>query len=178
MIRISALTALGLFYLLPCLTFAIVDKWTPEGFDWDGAFVNSSIPSGLSMKAHEAPETTDLTNLPMTSDGENSVQIVPIAAFFGFAWRAASVAVAGISLKNTVKTCKQTANKQASTYDCVEGVFSTAIAFGGAASATKKIGQSARGYLFPHRIPDNGVVEIVCQTPQGFANDVFPRAHR
>lgn len=93
MIRISALTALGLFYLLPCLTFAIVDKWSPEGFDWDGAFVNSSIPSGLSMKAHEAPEATDLTNLPMTSDGDNSVQIVSIAAFFGFAWRAASVAV-------------------------------------------------------------------------------------
>lgn len=82
MIHISALTTLGLFYLLPCLTFAIVDKWTPEDFYWDGAFINSSIPSDLSMRADEAPGTTDLTNLPMTSNGESSVQIVSIAAFF------------------------------------------------------------------------------------------------
>lgn len=163
MTRISPLISLGLFYLLPCLTSAIVDKWTPEGFDWDGAFVNSSIPSGISMRLDEAPNTTDLTYLPVQPD-EKGVQIVPIAAFFGFAWRAASIAVAGISLKNTVKTCKQTANKEASVYDCVEGVFSTAIAFGGAASAAKKIGKTAKGILFPHRIPNNGVVEIVSQT--------------
>ena len=178
MVRTSALAALGLFYLLPCLTFAIVDKWTPEDFDWDGAFVNDSIPSGLSMRVDEAPETTDLMNMPMTSDSESSVQFVSIAAFFGFSWRVASVAVAGISAKNTVNTCKQTSNKEASVYECLEGVFSTTIAFGGAASALKKIGQTALGYLFPHRFADNGVVEIVCQTPYDFVNYVPPHAHK
>lgn len=84
----------------------------------------------------------------------------------------------GISIKNTVNTCKQTSNKEVSVYDCLEGVFLTAIAFGSAASALKKVGQSARGLLFPHRIPNNGVVEIVCQTPQDSVNDVSPRAHK
>ncbi|KUM63247.1 hypothetical protein ACN42_g3875 [Penicillium freii] len=162
MTRISALIALGLFYLLPCLTSAVVDKWTPEGFDWDGAFVNTSIPSGIHMKADEAPHTTDLTNVLIQTD-EKGVQIVPIAAFFGFAWRVASIAVASISLKNTVKTCKQTSNKEASVYDCVEGVLSTAVAFGGAASAAKQITKTARGVLFPHRIANNGLVDIELQ---------------
>lgn len=164
MARISALIALGLFYLLPCLTSALVDKWTPEGFDWDGAFVNTSIPSGIHMRADEAPHTTDLTNVLIQTD-EKGVQVVPIAAFFGFAWRVASIAVASISLKNTVKTCKQTSNKEASVYDCVEGVLSTAVAFGGAASAAKQIAKTARGVLFPHRIANNGLVDIVCQIP-------------
>ena len=64
-----------------------MDAWR---LDWDGAFVNDSIPSGLSMRVDEAPETTDLTNMPMTSDNENSVQVVTIAAFFGFSWRLAT----------------------------------------------------------------------------------------
>lgn len=102
MTRVPGLIALGLFYLLPCLTSAIDDKWTPEGFDWDGAFVNSSIPSGIHMRADEAPNTTDLTNVRIQTD-EKGVQVLPIAAFFGFAWRLASLAVAGVSLRTPSK---------------------------------------------------------------------------
>lgn len=86
--------------------------------------------------------------------------------------------MAGISVKNTVNTCKQTSNKEASVYECLEGVFSTTIAFGGAASALKKIGKTSLGYLFPHRFADNGVVEIVCQTPCDFVNYVPPHAYK
>lgn len=160
MTRIHTL-ALGFLCLHPCLTGAIVDKWTPEGFDWDAPFVNETVSSGLTMKAQGAPSTTDLTNVALQT-GEDGVAVVPVAAFLGFAWRVANIAVAGVALKNTVKTCKQTANEEASVYDCLEGVVTTAIAFGGAASAAKQIGSQARGVLFPHRL-QNGIAEIVRQ---------------
>ncbi|KAJ5561882.1 hypothetical protein N7461_000643 [Penicillium sp. DV-2018c] len=163
MTRIHTL-ALGFLCLHPCLTGAIVDKWTPEGFDWDAPFVNDTVSSGLTMKAQGAPSTTDLTNVALQT-GEDGVAVVPVAAFLGFAWRVVNIAAAGVALKKTIKTCKQTSNEEASVYDCLEGVVTTAIAFGGAASAAKQIGSQARGVLFPHRL-QNGIAEIEM--------DVFP----
>lgn len=92
-IHATALMALGLV-ILP-YTSAKIDKWTPEGFDWELPFVNESIPSCLSMKAHESPETSG--NSAMSTDSADAAQVAFIAAFFGFAYRAASIAVAGIS---------------------------------------------------------------------------------
>lgn len=167
------LVALGLI-CLPYLASAIVDEWTPEGFDWDSAFINDSIPNGLSMRLDEVPETTDLA-YPLIQTDELGVQLVPIAAFFGIAYRVSTVAVAGISLKNTVETCQQTANKEATVYKCLEGVFGTAMAFGGAASASKRLGNQLRGVLFPHRFQTGGTAEIVCRVPSLF---ISPRAHK
>lgn len=162
MTRISLIT-LSLI-CLSSLASAIVDEWTPEGFDWDNAFVNESIPSGLTMKADEIPETTDLANVRIQTD-ELGVQVVPISVFFGTAYRLSALAVAGIALKNTVGTCQQTANKEASVYKCLEGVFATAMAFGGAASASKTLSHQIKGLLFPHRFQNGGTVDIVSRAP-------------
>ena len=51
----------------------------------------------------------------------------------------ASLPAFGLSLKNTINSCKQTANKEAGVGPCLEGVFGTVMAFGGAASASKNL---------------------------------------
>lgn len=88
------------------------------------------------MYKHEAPGTTDLSvlsaNHPTTIDAAGSQQI-GVLAVLGFAWRAGSVAVFASSLKNTVNSCKQTANEGAGISPCLEGVMGTVFAFGGAA---------------------------------------------
>ena len=107
----SAGMALCGLFLVPCASSAA--EWTPADFDWDSLRVNNTAPSGLWMYKHEAPGTTDLSvlsaNHPTTIDAAGSQQIGVLAAL-GFAWRVGTVAVFASSLKNTINSCKQTAN--------------------------------------------------------------------
>lgn len=151
----------GLFWL-PFASSAA--EWTPADFDWDSLRVNDTAPSGLWMYKHEAPGTTDLSvlsaNHPTTIDAAGSQQIGVLAAL-GFAWRVGTVAVFASSLKNTINSCKQTANEGAGVGPCLEGVMGTVFAFGGAASANKKALHKAGSLILPHRFLPDGTVDLV-----------------
>ena len=74
----------------------------------------------------------------------------------------ASLPAFGLSLKNTINSCKQTANKEAGVGPCLEGVFGTVMAFGGAASASKTLGHRIGRLMMPHRFLEDGTVNLVC----------------
>ncbi|OQE80902.1 hypothetical protein PENNAL_c0043G08087 [Penicillium nalgiovense] len=97
-------------------------KRTPEDFDWNSLTYLSLLPD------HHP------TNVNSVGDSQVAVLVA-----LGWAWRAASVAATGIDLKNTIRSCKQTANSDSGCGPCIEGLFTTAIGFGGVASANKKL---------------------------------------
>lgn len=142
-----SITPLLLVFFYVPFAFSVVDKWTPDYFDWNRAEIKTSPGSysGIWMDSQAIPNTINVTGLvraPRTDiDGH---EFIAVAAFLGFAWRAASIAIAGVSLHDTIKTCNQTVNQQASAGYCVKGVFGTIMAFGGAYSATKKTCSSRR----------------------------------
>lgn len=144
---------------------ALVDKWTPEGFDWSGPphMRSPDAPTGLWMNGSNIPSTTDVAIFKANNHTTTDIgvhQFFAIVPFLGIAWRVANIAAAGIALKNTINTCKQTAGGTNSAYKCAEGVFTTALAFGGAYSAAKKLGGQAGRYLFPHRFLPDGTVNL------------------
>lgn len=149
---------------LSLIPFVSAVEWTPANFDWDSLQANDTVPSGLWMYRHEAPKNTDLSVLsahhPATVD-EAGMQQVSVSTALGFAWRAAGIAAAGPSLSNTINSCKQTANKEAGVGPCLEGIFGTVVAFGGAASASKDIGYQIARLLMPHRFRPDGTVDLV-----------------
>lgn len=155
-------TALCGLSLLPFVTSV---EWTPADFDWNGLRVNDTAASGLWMYKHEAPDTTDLSMLsvdhPTTADAAG-VQQIGLTTALGIGWRVASFPAFGLSLKNTINSCKQTANKEAGVGPCLEGVFGTIMAFGGAASATKNLGHRLGRVMMPHRFLEDGTVNLVC----------------
>ena len=155
----TALVSLSLVSLVSSV------EWTPADFDWDSLRVNDTASSGLWMYKHEAPETTDLSALsvdhPMTANAAG-VEQIGITTALGIAWRVASIPAFGLSLRNTINSCKQTANKEAGVGPCLEGVFGTVMAFGGAASASKNLGHRIGRTLMPHRFLEDGTVNLVC----------------
>ncbi|KAJ5361942.1 hypothetical protein N7541_002786 [Penicillium brevicompactum] len=136
---------------------------TPDDFDWDDFTCNDTVASGLWMNRHEAPLTTDLALLPdhhPTKVDSVGVAQVAVVAALGWAWRAASVAAVGIGLKNTIHSCKQTADGDAGWGPCLEGLFTTVVGFGGAASAEKKLLHRGGRLLMPNRFLADGTVDL------------------
>lgn len=150
---------------LSLVPFVSSVEWTPADFDWNSLRVNDTAPSGLWMYKHESPETTDLSALsvdhPMTADAAGAERI-GITTALGIAWRVASLPAIGVSLKNTINACKQTANEEAGVGPCLEGVFGTVVAFGGAASASKDLGYRIDRLMMPHRFLEDGTVNLAC----------------
>ena len=150
--------------LIPFVSSEI--QWTPPDFDWDSLRCNNdTVPSGLWMYKHAAPETTDLSLLSAdhaTSVDAAGVQLISISTALGFAWRAANAAAFGTSLSDTIDSCRQTVNQDAGVGPCLKGVFGTVVSFGGAASANKDIGVNLAKLLMPHRFLDDGTVDLVC----------------
>ncbi|XHF96653.1 hypothetical protein AWENTII_000275 [Aspergillus wentii] len=162
MVHLSTLIALAGLPLTPFVS-AAANKFTPDDYDWDSLSANDTVASGLWMYSHEAPETTDLSTLSPThpaSVDEAGMQQVAVLAALGWAWRAASVASFGIALKDTIDSCKQTANKDAGVGPCLKGVFGTVMAFGGAASANKNLLHKAGRLVLPNRFLPDGTVDL------------------
>lgn len=146
---------------------ALVDKWTPEGFDWTGPSYmrTAEVPSGIWMNETSVEDPVLAKSLVVNNHTTTEIghqRFVAILPFLGFAWRVANIAAAGIALKDTIQTCKQTAGGSATKTDCAKGVLTTAISFGGAYSAGKKLIGQAERQLFPHRFV-NDVVELELQ---------------
>ncbi|KAJ5312372.1 hypothetical protein N7508_003202 [Penicillium antarcticum] len=150
------------------LSFVVAGtKWTPENFDWDSLTCNDTIPSGLWMNRHEAPPTTDLSLLPdhhPTNINSVGISQVAVLAVLGWAWRGASLAAATIGLKNSVHSCKQTANGDAGWGPCIEGLFTTVVGFGGVASAERKLLHRGGRLIMPNRFLADGTVDLEMNT--------------
>ncbi|KAL4801954.1 hypothetical protein BDV18DRAFT_164464 [Aspergillus unguis] len=143
--------------LLPILVLAlstcaaaVVDKWTPEGFNWSaldtgtreswkGLYLNHN-----NTEAHirEPSETTDV-DVRTTEDGA-TVLVAPWA--IGLAWHSFNLALTGAGLASTIKTCTQNEGQADNIFYCATGLVSTIIGVGGEVSAAKKFAES-RGYL-------------------------------
>ncbi|RJE24495.1 hypothetical protein PHISCL_03187 [Aspergillus sclerotialis] len=136
-------------------------QWTPPDFDWDSLRCNDTVPSGLWMYKHAVPETTDLSLLSAdhaTSVDAAGVQLIGITTALGFGWRLANIAAFGTTLYDAVNSCQQTANKEAGVGPCLRGVFGSVVSFGGAASASKRLGKDIGKTLMPHRFFEDGTV--------------------
>lgn len=128
---------------------AVVDKWTPEGFDWSahdpghpdtwaGLYHNLSDPSVNVSKAVMA--------YGQVRTAEDGTELLAIPFFLGVAWQVFNLALTGIGLAATIKGCIQNEGQATSLLFCVNGLVSTVIGVGGIASAAKSLAKS-RGYL-------------------------------
>lgn len=83
------LSPVKVLFSLGLIPFISAVEWTPADFDWNSLRVNDTVPSGLWIYKHEAPETTDLSvlsaNHPTTVDSAGMEQITVMTAL-GFAW--------------------------------------------------------------------------------------------
>lgn len=156
--------------VLTCLGFvpgsvALVDKWTPAEFDWNDLQVNHTLENSMWMSKSDVLNTTNLsrvpTHLPTKLDVEGN-ELFPVAAALGLAWRAAGVAAFGIGLSDTIKSCKQTANKEAGVGPCLKGIFTTVVGFGGALSANKDLLHKGGSLILPNVFRPDGTVDLVC----------------
>jgi hypothetical protein len=124
-----------------------------------GVWMNlSTIPVTTNINDLVLPEGVSISPRGITSI--NTVQVAPIVVFLGYAYQAAVLVTTGISAKNAYDTCKQTLGGSETVYKCLEGVFSTAIAFGGASSAAKKLLGKAGRVLMPHRFAADGTFDM------------------
>lgn len=144
----------GVFVCLALLAFglpafAVVDKWTPAGFDWsihdpgspdtwNGLFHNLSDPSVAVSK--------EVMALGQTRTAEDGTVALAIPFFLGVAYQVFNLALTGIGLAGTIKGCVQNEGETDNILFCVGGLISTIIGVGGIASAAKNLAKS-RGYL-------------------------------
>lgn len=130
---------------------AVVDKWTPAGFNWSaldigpreswkGLYLNHN---GTEAHIHELAVQTDSVDVRITEDGA-TLLVAPWA--IGLAWHAFNLALTGAGLASTIKTCTQNEGQADNIFYCVTGLLSTIIGVGGEVSAAKKFAQS-KGYL-------------------------------
>lgn len=128
---------------------AVIDKWTPAGFNWsmhdpgsadtwNGLYHNLSDPSVAVSK-----EVMALGQTRIADDGSVALAI---PFFLGVAYQVFNLALTGIGLAGTIQGCVQTEGAPANILYCVGGIVSTIIGVGGIASAAKTLAQS-RGYL-------------------------------
>jgi hypothetical protein len=90
-------------------------------------------------------ELSVLSNVDVrTTEDEVTVLVVPWA--IGPAWHASNLALTGIGLANTIKTCLQNEGQPDNFSFCVTGLVSTMVGVGGGVSAAKKFAES-RAYL-------------------------------
>lgn len=143
-----------LFHLLALLAFAspalaVVDKWTPAGFNWSdhdpghpdtwrGLYHNLSDPS--------VNVSTEVMAYGAVRTAEDGTELLAIPFFLGVARQVLNVALTGVGLAGTIQGCVQNEGQPASLLYCVNGLVSTVIGVGGIASAAKQLAQS-RGYL-------------------------------
>lgn len=165
--RCPPLAGLLLTSLLVGRSAALVDKWTPEDFDWTGPqyMRTAEVSSGIWMNESSMPSTTQVKTLVANNHTTTQIgnqRFVAILPFLGLAYRLGTIALAGVTLKDTIDTCKQTAGGSATKGACAKGVISTAFAFGGAYSASKTLIGQAERQLFPHRFV-NDIVELELQ---------------
>ncbi|KAH8889243.1 hypothetical protein GQ53DRAFT_870292 [Thozetella sp. PMI_491] len=136
-----------LAFAIPAL--AIVDKWTPAGFDWNihdpgpaeswnGLFHNLSDPHVAVSK-----EVMALGHMRTAADGTIALAI---PFFLGVAYQVFNLALTGIGLAGAIKGCVQTEGQADNILYCVGGIVSTIIGVGGIASAAKNLAKS-RGFL-------------------------------
>ncbi|KAE8393876.1 hypothetical protein ETB97_011821 [Aspergillus alliaceus] len=150
LIRVRFTLHLPLLLALASLSFAVVDKWTPESFNWSaldpgpreswqGLYLNHNGTS-----AHiNALATTTLTDVRIADDG-STVLVAPW--LIGLAWHTFNLALTGAGLASTIKTCQQNEGQADNIFYCVTGLLSTIIGVGGEVSAAKKFLQN-KGYL-------------------------------
>ncbi|KAJ9270731.1 hypothetical protein DTO212C5_3228 [Paecilomyces variotii] len=131
------------------LAIAVVDKWTPAGFNWsavdpgpkeswNGLYQNLSDPSVAVSK-----EVMALGHVRTASDGSTALAI---PFFLGLAWQAFNLVLTGAGLAGAIVSCQQSEGSPENIFFCVTGLLSTLVGIGGAASAAKTYAQS-RGYL-------------------------------
>lgn len=143
---------------------ALVDKWTPEDFDWNGPphMRTADVASGIWMNESSISDTTLAKNLVINNHTTTQIgneRFIGVVAFLGLAFRLGTLALAGVTLKDTIDTCKQTAGGEATKIECAKGVIATAFAFGGAYSTGKTLISQAERQIFPHRFVNN-LVEL------------------
>ncbi|KAJ4393341.1 hypothetical protein N0V93_002549 [Gnomoniopsis smithogilvyi] len=141
-------TAVALLTFTPSV-FAVIDKWTPAGFNWsandpghpdtwNGLYHNLSAPSVAVSK-----EVMVYGQMRTAHDGST---LLAIPFFLGVAWQVFNLALTGIGLAATIKGCIQNEGQAANLLFCVNGLVSTVIGVGGIASAAKTLAKN-RGYL-------------------------------
>lgn len=129
---------------------AVVDKWTPEGFNWSaldtgtreswkGLYLNHN-----NTEAH-VRELTAITDVDVRTT-EDGVTLLVAPWAIGLAWHAFNLVLTGAGLASTIKTCAQNEGQADNIFFCVTGLVSTIIGVGGEVSAAKKFAES-KGYL-------------------------------
>ncbi|EHA20578.1 hypothetical protein CBS63078_2490 [Aspergillus niger] len=142
---LSPILALG----LATCAVAVVDKWTPEGFNWSaldpgprenwkGLYLNHN---GTAEHIHELAVTTG-ADVRTTED----VTLVVAPWAIGLAWHAFNLVLTGAGLASTINTCAQNEGQADNIFYCITGLLSTIVGVGGEVSAAKKFAQS-KGYL-------------------------------
>ncbi|KAL4756794.1 uncharacterized protein BDW70DRAFT_172115 [Aspergillus foveolatus] len=112
---------------------AVVDKWTPGSFNWSALNTGPRESwKGLNHNGTEAhiKKLSVLSNVDVrtTEDGV-TVLVVPWA--IGLAWHTFNLALTGIGLASTIKTCPQNESQPDNLLFCVTGLVSTIVGVGG-----------------------------------------------
>lgn len=129
---------------------AVVDKWTPDGFNWT-ALNTGPRESWKGLYVNHNNTETHINELSAVTNAEarttetgDAVLVAPWA--LGLAWHTFNLALTGAGLASTIKTCTQNEGEADNIFYCVTGLLSTIIGVGGEASAAKKFAKS-KGYL-------------------------------
>ncbi|ORY70931.1 uncharacterized protein BCR38DRAFT_415495 [Pseudomassariella vexata] len=140
---------LAAFLAFAPTVLAVIDKWTPEGFDWsahdaghpdtwNGLYHNLSDPSVAVSKA--------VMTIGQVRTAEDGTVVLAIPFFLGVAYQVFNLALTGVGLAGAIQGCVQNEGKPENILYCVGGILSTIVGVGGIASAAKKLAQS-RGFL-------------------------------
>jgi len=118
------------FLVFTTPAFAVVDKWTPAGFNWSsletgspdtwkGLYQNLSNPSVAVSKEVMAMGVTH------TADDGTTALVIPFAV--GVAWQVTQLALTGASLASTISTCIQNEGNPTSIFYCAVGLVGTLV---------------------------------------------------
>ena len=142
--------SLFVLFALASLGLAIVDKWTPETFNWTALEVGPRESwKGLYLSSETSIASTltqgiaELTDVRTTQDG---VSTLAAPWLLGLAWHSLDLVLTGSGLWSTINTCKQNKGQADNIYLCVSGLVTTILGIGGEAAAAKRFAES-RGYL-------------------------------